>query len=656
MEVVRGAEVTVVQRLSALVEAASANGASPIRLVDLGSEAELGLATDEVAGHHYAPAYAQALLATSEPHDTLTSAFVAAMTKQRSVAVLSETCEILFANQAVVQQHGPSLAAALLPNVDAKDDNPHLAALSVEALLRLVLLDSVPSWQLMPILSTPAQAPDEYLDRLPRLISIAMDRLPPGPDRKALRATLQALAERDSTDAVYEFGKQTLREALETATADDALPIVTEAISLLAHASHDEEARDDAVGLRAACEALQAFLTYNPSLLREAAAKARDAADLMALNRLGMHDHVWTDGHRAAQYTLMSVAWRLDEAARHTSGLAFVHTEEAIACLGSFYSDHGAVSPSGYDVGPLVRPHLENQIAVQAAMLQQLERAVATDDRLTMPQLPVVARELLQAARAAATRQGSTGSTKEPHPSSALSALLSPEGAERFLRETSDPDAANRLATSVLRSSQLRTPAVVDSTRDQLESALLTELADNPSFVDVARQHFAILTQVTVAFVRDSLDVNHGYQRPWTTGTPAPQEQAIHDHFATFLQSSVLGGRVRVEIRNVATGRADVHITMDDGVIIVVEVKRETSNASRENLEKQYLGQALAYSGTSIPFSGLLVLDLTGHNPMPSLSDAMWVRHHTPPGALTQRSVLCAVVTGKRPPPSSVKI
>lgn len=611
-----------------------------------------------MAGHPYAPAYAQALLARTGHSGALTGAFVAALSNQRNVAVLSETCDVLLADQGVVQQHGPALAATLRHNIDAKDDHPILAAVSVETLLRLVLLDAVPSWHLTPVLTAPAQEPGDYLDRLPRLVSIAMDQLAPGQDRKALRATLQHLAEQDADDAVYELGKQTLREALEAATADDAIPLVTQAISLLKRASEDQEARDDAIGLHAACQALLAFLTYNPPALARAAAQARDAANLMTLNRLGLHNRNWAAGRQAAQHTLMSVAWRLDEAARHTSGLAFVDTSEAIACLGTFYLDHGTVSPRGYETGPLIRPHLENQIAVQGAMLQQLERAIECDQRLPVPQLPAVATELLHAARANAARRAanSSSSSKEPHPNSALTAILTPEGAERFLRETNDPDAANQLATSFVHASLLRTPAVADTTRDQLEEALFNELADNPNFTSVPRQHFTILTQVTIEFVRHSLDATQSYLRPWTTGSPSPQERDIHEHYATYLQSSVLGGRVRVEIRNVATGRADVHVTMDDGVTVVVEVKRETSNASRENLEKQYLGQAVAYSGTSIPFSGLLILDLTGDNPTPSLSDAMWVRHHTPPGSLTQRSVLCAIVTGNRPPPSSTKI
>ncbi|MCR6706627.1 MAG: hypothetical protein NVV66_18705 [Cellulomonas sp.] len=91
-------------------------------------------------------------------------------------------------------------------------------------------------------------------------------------------------------------------------------------------------------------------------------------------------------------------------------------------------------------------------------------------------------------------------------------------------------------------------------------------------------------------------------------------------------------------------------------VVLVTEVKRELKDATPVALERNYLGQATAYSGSGEPFSQLLVLDLTDHSGgVRTLPELAWVaEHRADPEASPQHAVV-AVVIGNRPTPRNVK-
>jgi hypothetical protein len=136
-------------------------------------------------------------------------------------------------------------------------------------------------------------------------------------------------------------------------------------------------------------------------------------------------------------------------------------------------------------------------------------------------------------------------------------------------------------------------------------------------------------------------------------GESFPLEAELQKHYATFLRSSPLSGRIGVELRDVAGGRADVYVTYAGAQRFAIEIKRELDDASRVGIETAYLAQTVEYQVTNVPLSMLLVLDLTDHSHgIRHLSDTAWVVHSDNPGQETRRS---AVVAGIRPFPSSMK-
>jgi hypothetical protein len=73
----------------------------------------------------------------------------------------------------------------------------------------------------------------------------------------------------------------------------------------------------------------------------------------------------------------------------------------------------------------------------------------------------------------------------------------------------------------------------------------------------------------------------------------------------------MFAGRTQCEVSHIAAGRVDVIVRLGE-LKLVTEVKRELTDPGRDSLG-QYVPQSAAYSGANVPFSQLLVLDLSDH-------------------------------------------
>lgn len=95
-----------------------------------------------------------------------------------------------------------------------------------------------------------------------------------------------------------------------------------------------------------------------------------------------------------------------------------------------------------------------------------------------------------------------------------------------------------------------------------------------------------------------------------TQGVPLPTEDKLQQDYYNFLASFLSSGSVQIEQSNIASGRADIFLTVE-GYYFVIEVKRELSNASFDNIIESYASQTTEYQNTGIRLGILLVLDLT---------------------------------------------
>lgn len=211
-------------------------------------------------------------------------------------------------------------------------------------------------------------------------------------------------------------------------------------------------------------------------------------------------------------------------------------------------------------------------------------------------------------------------------------------------------DAAERLASledDALRevetvAARLRPELPDHPTLARMRESVVTALEVNPRFIGEARAAVTALLERTLSFLLDRYDrggplvpgLKYIIGTP-PKGQPMPVEADLQFEFYVWLAGPwEFAGRVHVESSDIATGRADVVVRFGE-IELVTEVKRELSDATPLALERHYLGQAAAYSGSGEPFSQLLVLDLTDHStcarPLPDLA---WVaERQADPGA-----------------------
>lgn len=89
-----------------------------------------------------------------------------------------------------------------------------------------------------------------------------------------------------------------------------------------------------------------------------------------------------------------------------------------------------------------------------------------------------------------------------------------------------------------------------------------------------------------------------------------PKEDRLQRDYCDYLVGNFNSGSVKMEQSNIASGRADIFVTAQ-GYRFIIEIKRERSDASFENLYKSYANQTMEYTNTGVLLGILLVLDLT---------------------------------------------
>jgi hypothetical protein len=194
-----------------------------------------------------------------------------------------------------------------------------------------------------------------------------------------------------------------------------------------------------------------------------------------------------------------------------------------------------------------------------------------------------------------------------------------------------------------------------DPTVEAMVDRLAEHLTGCGDYIGQTRRCFDLLLRETVLFLTVRHDLERSaaldYLKPFTTHPP--KEALLQDDFANWLRTGRLAGRIDVEVRNVATGRADVKVSFG-ATRFFVEVKRELRDASRGALERSYAAQASDYSGTSATLGLLLVLDLTKHRDgVRHVSECAWVTTKRPTGSEVDRYLIVGVVVGNRSTPSA---
>jgi len=186
------------------------------------------------------------------------------------------------------------------------------------------------------------------------------------------------------------------------------------------------------------------------------------------------------------------------------------------------------------------------------------------------------------------------------------------------------------------------------------------ELAASPDYVDSFRDDCRGLIHHLLVFLSHCLDVApaaatglFGFLFDLVTD---PLEKELQHALLTMLKLQTVGfpqHQINREVPDVAAGRADI-VIIRPAWRIVIEVKRELANASREGIAR-YLGQAASYTQTGPRVGFLVVLDLVHQKLWPlTIEDNVWVEAVAGDADTAPRYVVVVRIPGRRLAPSSL--
>ena len=663
-------------------------------LAQLGADAVAEEAADIAAGP-LAPVLAHALteVAATEADSwrAATTSFIEGLTGQQSLLALASSLDELLASPVTVDDQGTQLYNVLLRDLAPLiHSNPLLAAGRLEGAVRLAVAGAAaPFGVLGHLTAPPSDAPEEFTERLPRLLGTAMDRWANETTiATALHSALDQLRhdEAAAVDAAFELACWELRSALAAETLPAAMEALTTARSGFATVDAAEDARHDARAYAAACDAILAFAAQDQNRLADAADRINAALEQREAWLSGMHAPSWLQPRRAAELAWQRLVLLLNAATERLSETVWMDVWEALATVLDAYTQARTVRPlPGVEATPgltaIVEPAIENAILRQQSLLAALRRSVTEVSKWDTPLLDSQTAELLltrieevatrqREAHRHSQRPPSDGDDdEEPHQADPerlyrlAPALVHALGERQAADLAADLNDDNLQALEgVVHSSELARSRTAHPVLDRLLDDLLRQLAESPHFVGKVRDTFGLLLEQTLRFLHSRADLttktwglhkekDKDYRRQLKKGERRPVEADLQQDYHQWLATGQLGGLVSVEATDIATGRADVIVTFGT-IRYLIEIKRELGNSAPARLENKYLRQAAEYGNTNVPFGQLLVLDLTPHpDGAPRVDESIWLARHRPSSGTTDRMVIVGVVAGNRPTP-----
>ncbi|WP_327222596.1 hypothetical protein OG229_38585 [Streptomyces platensis] len=682
------------------------------RLTELAADGQpitfpaLGLAPDtvasqagDVAAGPFAPYLAEAVAHAYNRSDTqwqpAATALPTGLAAQGSVLHLTAAMDALLHSPAAAKALGKPLTAALLDGLpDRIEAAPLLAAARLEGAVRLAVAEAVTPFKLWQALEdVPTDGPEDFLERLPRLLGLTLDRWADEDTiADTVRTLLQQLTHDEATDvdAMFELGCDLLRRALSSQDIGTITNHLVQARRQFETAAQAEEARHDALTYAAVCDAILAFGRADAAAINHAADQIADTLDHRRAWLHRTHQPEWLQPRRSSEIAWHHLVLQLRAAATTLQDDAWMDAWQALNTVLAAYSAARTVRPLSGDTGQglalLVQPAIEDGFLRQQAFLAQLRRAAQeTDQHAARGFDTATASALLTAIETAAQRE--TNSANSSNATDEGSDNDDPGGAALARLQRLAPalllqlkDQALSIA-STLDDQQLLTLEGLahDSDVARLKATdplivpkldqLMAELSAHPSFTGEVRQTFSVLVEQTLLFLKSRSDTTRtnlfgsakkdepppfDYRRK-PEGKRKPVEADLQRDFHQWLQKGPLHNVILVEPDDVGMGRADV-MAHFGSLRYLTEIKQDATDNDPQYLESRYLAQAAEYSNTNAPFGQLLVLDLTSKDKTQGnlrVDEVAWATTHRPRGAITDRAVVVGIVAGNRTTPSA---
>lgn len=623
------------------------------------------------AATEYSPefaALAEAAYRAADPHASRILHEVAQVLPSLQRLVFLDTADVALQCPNLIQMNARPLATALASRIESeRSDNGLQAYAYLEVLTRIGLTQ--PSARLRALdlmLSITSCDSSDFLERTPRLVGLALDLW----RESDLTNVLETLTEFEETrvDAQYELAHVQLRTALEESSVAAIFEGLTKARDLFGSVEYMEEAREDAEIFGSALDMIMAFTSSGSTGSAVDTSEIMDKFSNSIARRLALTSRSsmgnWAAPRQRAEvewYTLADVLRKATGPLAQASWLQPIETLSLV--LDAYKASRAVTVMTTAGLQRILEPVVETAFIRREGLVAHLQDALEAH----VEDLDVdTAQRLLDAITSSPSGSGTgddVGKVWAAAPALAaelgLGTLASPEEAAELARAVVDtPEAVawmNRAAEERARRRDRRLDPVVDD----LLSAVLDGLNECDDLTGIAREEFFHLLTELLRFAADRADVGRGSGGPTVSYLFPPvngqsfTEDYLQRDIGSWLGSSPLRRYTRLEEPDVAAGRADITVTREHR--LVIEVKRETRDASGEAIHRSYAGQAAAYTVAGLSVSIAAVLDLTNHaNGVPSLKDSVWVDEVDIPGG-SPRYVVVVVVRGNRPVPREVR-
>ncbi|MEV5944474.1 hypothetical protein, partial [Streptomyces sp. NPDC051994] len=403
---------------------------------------------------------------------------------------------------------------------------PLLAAASLEGAVRLAVAEAVTPFKVWQFLEdVPVDGPEDFLERLPRLLGLTLDRwADEGPVAETVRALLQQLTHDEATDvdAMFELGCDLLRRALSSTDIGAVTTHLAQARKQFETAAQAEEARHDARTYAAVCDAILAFGRADAVTITRAADQIASALDQHGAWLHRAHQSAWLQPRRSAEIAWHRLILQLRAAAAALQDDAWMDAWQALDTVRSAYNAARTVCPLAGNTGQvlalLVEPAIEDGFLRQQVFLTQLRRAAQETDQHTARGFDAeTARALLAAIDTASQREApSRLSASDDDPGGAPTArlqrlaptLLLLLGEQQALSIGGALDNQQLLAVEGLAYdgdiARLKaTDPLIVPKLDQL----MTELSAHPSFTGEVRRTFSALVEQSLLFLKSRSDI-----------------------------------------------------------------------------------------------------------------------------------------------------
>ncbi|MFF3403500.1 hypothetical protein ACFYW6_34015 [Streptomyces sp. NPDC002659] len=592
--------------------------------------------------------------------------------------VLADALDVLCTSPPLLARLAQPAALTLTRHAEAAltaTGPPELAQPAIAGLLRLALAGGNHRRLLLLLTEITGTEPVAALERLPILIGVAHDQY----QDCGLLSILTALENQPDlppatrADASFELALATLQQAF---TATDPATIeqhLRTALVRLTTLDREHENRLDARAYAAAIDAVLAFTdsTHHPGST-DVRARVNAAADRLeaTVTQLtawtsGLHHLDWLSARGSTRtawsrliVTLRAAAKDLAEPSWYAAADALNRVLDIYQASRTIHSFATGADAAGLEV--LIAPAIEASFLRNEGLLHQLEQALATDPQFTDHPDALTLHEAIRA------RQNSPAPTQGVMPGKALegrpelAALFTDNGTA--LRDDIAPDTLDQ-AERYLHHARRGYAPTGNAQFDTRMEQLLERLEDSPNWKPPVLHQFTGLLDQFLRFLYDRFDAQADRYGDRTAylGPPKPNikawsEKALQDDLLQQLSAVMTPDTVRRELIDVASGRTDITYTPQPGNRYVIEVKRRLTSATREAVERDYLGQAANYTATGPPFGILAIGDHSDHRSGYSdLEDRVWIIQHARSPTEVPRLIVAGVLPIGRPTPSALR-